>query len=526
MVATKLISAPEIIEAYWINEVGERITLTGFETNISLYVNALGLKGTVLDFQLFDQDRLMNPDDPLPWSAGASFEVAGRHSFIPYEVGKADAQMYVDARADDVTRDLEVFVKIERQTPYSALINDPNFKYGEILFADNQSLRPYFGKPAQNRVGGQSFYDFHPAESLYPGEKVMLMAQCYNVEDDTEITFTVTEETPLLFGANAKVPLVEGATEKTTFKAKVKAGVASVEVEIQKKGSPKFKQWNDLLDDESEAGKAIALRLTAQLDAISYESTIASKLKASVIRYILHSNGIIKYKRKYAEQARYIFKEENQTLHYLTKVDFNNVKHHKRSTIYRKEFSQLTNLKEVKPYSNGQVKYKIKEVVSSENRFYIDVDCLACLLAAMIEVQIEDLVSTGFSLSNGTTGIKSVSHYNGMVGDLRYLNVNKTGERTHLSKSKDPKAEPPSWKHNEAFDYDRQVLFNEALYKYGFSKYKLKMLSEKFIRKINNENMEKLLPHTNPHRKPEVNSYHYDHLHIAGLDLSFFELRE
>ena len=68
---------------------------------------------------------------------------------------------------------------------------------------------------------------------------------------------------------------------------------------------------------------------------------------------------------------------------------------------------------------------------------------------------------------------------------------------------------------SDNFDYDRQIKFNNALYKFGFAKYGgLKLLSEEF--KVRGQ--QNLLPYCQHYAHGETRHYH--HLHLQGLSLS------
>ena len=161
-------------------------------------------------------------------------------------------------------------------------------------------------------------------------------------------------------------------------------------------------------------------------------------------------------------------------------------------------------------YSSEKVKFRfIPGSLGKENRFYVDIDAFACLVGAMIEESIEDLAFNGFSKIDGDTGRPSVSHKNGMIGDFRYLNKSKDGSRTYVSVDKTNQLMNPD------LDYDRQVKFNNALYKFGYSQYHngtklVEMLSNTFIK----DGISTELPHIEP--DPD----HFDHLHVQGLKLS------
>ncbi|CAA0260242.1 hypothetical protein [Tenacibaculum maritimum] len=143
----------------------------------------------------------------------------------------------------------------------------------------------------------------------------------------------------------------------------------------------------------------------------------------------------------------------------------------------------------------------------------------------MIKLVPNLLGSPGFSEKDGSPGVSS-THLNGVAGDLRYLSTNKNGELILLEQNN--------------FDYDRQVKFNKALYKFGWGRSK-KMLSENFNRVtgtkevVNPKTKKKeiikvitktLLPYTQHYKKKKKNGKwvrHNNHLHIYGFNFSIIK---
>ena len=139
-------------------------------------------------------------------------------------------------------------------------------------------------------------------------------------------------------------------------------------------------------------------------------------------------------------------------------------------------------------------------------RDYVNPACMAALMGTMADQNIHDLGFGGFSNSNGDPGVSS-SHINGVAGDIRYLRTDRTGGPCLLSEA--------------VFDYDRQVILNESLYRYGFGR-TINMLSENFKR----NGQVTLLPHTSHYRKklPDGSLVRHDnHLHMQGFSTSVIQ---
>lgn len=533
---TSINANPEVIDAYWLNDQGKRITSIGFESDIKFYIETLGLTNKLINLRLFDYDGIINPADHIPWNDGQQVHqcvIENRRFTQDYYVEELDATAYENAQSW-VDGDLDVYINLELQD--SSIAIDLDNRYANIQFLTSQNLEPFLAKREEVVVNAQTYIQYNPITTVFPGMTAYLVAKATNITGS--VTLSVYEESPLLTTANTKLSLLNANNEPTTdFTGTITNNEVVVPVKFQELDSQTYNTWNTLLDNESEEGLFSKLIIKTVKDGIEYLNEDEFKLKSSVIRYIIKSDGITKYHRDISSEVRYIFKDNQDNLHFLLKRDsteINWVSRDKKDRlvenyIYKKNKIKLIKIKEGDFYSSGAVKFKFLEF-QSNNRSYIDSDCLACLLAAMIENQIEDLRFNGFSTSTGTSG-SSQSHWNGMVGDLGYLNVNKDGKATWLSLSSSAYSSNPNWSHNADFDYDRQVLFNNSLYKYGFSKFKrlnnntlVKMLSENFIRTINEKNETKSLPHTSHYRTTKT--FHFHHLHLQGLDLSFIEIKE
>ena len=310
------------------------------------------------------------------------------------------------------------------------------------------------------------------------------------------------------------------------------------EIQLQKQDSAKYKAWDKKLDPDTGDEKSSELYLKVVVEGIDSPATNKEFLKtgkekfelfSDVIRYDIHDSGKIdKYVREHATKVRYNY-FEGKTKHRIGRVTFVEGKWIFKDYIYTKKKLQMLDIRDLKSYSNGNVKFNFLTINVSlkHSRFYIDIDAYAALIAAMIEESIEDLGYNGFSSKNGGSGASS-SHWNDMTGDLRYLSTNKNGEVTYLQ--------------HTHFDYERQIRFNNALYKFGFSKYyssirrkTMMMYSENFnrqkIEKILNPKSKKmeekviisktssLLPHTEHYSTEKAKHYH--HLHVQGFDPSY-----
>ena len=249
------------------------------------------------------------------------------------------------------------------------------------------------------------------------------------------------------------------------------------------------------------------------------------ELKSSVvIEYNIYYNGTIeKTDVKNPIKAIYNYFDSKNKKHNLGETEIYKTKKHIRKDVLTKKDDNilLVYSKSIQKYSSGNVKFGFATWNSDSQRWYINPECFAGLLGAMIEESIEDLGFNGFSIKDGNTAGGSSSHINGEKGDLRYLSKNENGERTELV--------------DNHFDYDRQVRFNNALYKFGWGR-KSKMYSENFDREVFMDVFDKktkkktkkkmkeetLLPHTKHMKKitGKVKYRHHHHLHLTGFDFS------
>lgn len=128
---------------------------------------------------------------------------------------------------------------------------------------------------------------------------------------------------------------------------------------------------------------------------------------------------------------------------------------------------------------------------TTTQRKYLNQTALASLIGALMEVGYEDIVSTGFSMADGSSGVSN-SHINGESGDFRVLRTDRDWNTpTHLNTAPGV----------DALDEERQAAFNEALYKFGWHS-QLAWLYTK-------NGKRKLLPRTQHYLD------HHHHLHIG-----------
>ena len=82
---TAVTAAPEILEVYWLNAQGKKITSTGYSAAVTLGIKTLGLVGEDLTLSLYDYDSNVTDSDLLQWNGGVNSHavtITARHTFV------------------------------------------------------------------------------------------------------------------------------------------------------------------------------------------------------------------------------------------------------------------------------------------------------------------------------------------------------------------------------------------------------------------------------------------------------------
>ncbi len=381
------------------------------------------------------------------------------------------------------------------------------------------------------------------------GQKIQLVAACANLEGK-KVTFKIYEKetspTNLVEKDTALPVLDKDGNEVKEIQAEVKDGYAIAEIAFQKVDTAKYDEWDRKLDPDQ--GDLKTTNLFIKVSCIGDDIKITDQcfledknegfeLKAAVIVYnIYHDHKIKRQDCNNPKKARYYYYESTGKQHFIGKTKVHSTKRHLKKNVLSKKKGDDTLLaysKDIQSYSSGSVKFKFASWNSDSGRWYINPNCLAGLLGAMIKESIEDLGFNGFSIKNGNTAGGSSSHINGEKGDLRYLSttINDNAPAIHLFTNQATKIQNPN------FDYSRQEKFNEALYNFGWGR-TTKMYSENFYieeekeyvnpktkkKEIKKEKVKKLLSHCDHKMKLGENGFrHYHHIHLTGFDHSIIK---
>lgn len=158
----------------------------------------------------------------------------------------------------------------------------------------------------------------------------------------------------------------------------------------------------------------------------------------------------------------------------------------------------LINIPSSLNYSSGTVIIKYGDNTTRE---YMDPKAFASLIGALAECGYKDVMMNGFTSKDGT-GSPSVSHINGIAGDLRYLRKDKSGAALHINTS-------PS-----QLDIVRQEKLIDAFVKFGYTSF----LS--FNITVNKKAFRlKLSTHLADH-------HHHIHLNKQGYNPKYNEIKE
>ncbi|WP_159261014.1 hypothetical protein [Tenacibaculum maritimum] len=203
------------------------------------------------------------------------------------------------------------------------------------------------------------------------------------------------------------------------------------------------------------------------------------ELKVDNILNIYHTGEISKLDFKGLKEVSYVYHDKNGGKHNLGTFDVIKAQKWKKgSSIYKKEWKKITmkdnkgnNINRYYKYDTGKVPLiKLKLPISYDkngikitlkdntDREYINPEAYACLLGALAENDYKDVAINGFTSKDGT-GAPSVSHYNGIAGDFRYLRKDKKVASLRIDTNPDD------------LDVDRTEKFIDALIKFGWSSF-------------------------------------------------------
>lgn len=370
-VATRVLTAsPEILEAYWLNAAGRKITNTGYKQDVYLYLKTLGLKGKTLETQVFDKDIHPNPvpqigtDDAVEWKNN-KIAIEDREVIKQFKVG--DKSRYKEAQQDEVAEDnpfiglydfknkktynLELYIHIANNEALK--IEDLKPKYGLLnLISNEKIINAFFAKTEIEEVQADApeVKDKKTKKTKLPpkakvpyyeklndgviGQKTQLIAECVNLEGK-EVIFKIYEKESLLVEKGKELPVLQKDAKVTEIKATVKNGYAVAEIELR----------HSKEDDENE-----------DWTKILFTDTVKDKkdIKVSKLFLEVSCKGELEYKKEFLK--RNCFRLTTSTCGCQKCVNYQDVK--PNPILNNQTFKNKNRFKIAKRYrSNGVVYY-------------------------------------------------------------------------------------------------------------------------------------------------------------------------
>lgn len=225
--------------------------------------------------------------------------------------------------------------------------------------------------------------------------------------------------------------------------------------------------------------------------------------RKNILTYrINHSEGLIEKilptSQPEDEKVKYTYIDKYGNTHELGELEYREVPKIVSPSSPETGTIKLIDIRTLRNYRNGEIGFNLE---NDSSRPYISDLALASLLGAMLEVSYDDFSCNGFSHANGTSA-PSVSHINGINGDLKYLRADgSTQQQLSLHIDTQP----------TLLDELRQNKFNDALYKFGwklFFSYRYTIDGE--VRLLN-------------HSQHLSNHHHHLHLHHYSPNVSIIE---
>ena len=206
-------------------------------------------------------------------------------------------------------------------------------------------------------------------------------------------------------------------------------------------------------------------------------------------RYHIYHDGKIKRENKAATgYAEFIYYEANGKSHNLGKSNFLKAPRWNSKNVQGSGSVYLIDQRNHQSYKSGSLGYKWI-IVSGDKRYYLSGLSMSAVLGAICSLGYAEYHGSGFSCKDGSPG-DSKSHLNGENGDFRYIGVNNR----HM--------EELTYTSHDHFDWDKNVAFVNALYKFGY-----KLFGSNPVRIKSN----KLLPHSQSWEG------HNNHVHLHSF---------
>lgn len=180
-----------------------------------------------------------------------------------------------------------------------------------------------------------------------------------------------------------------------------------------------------------------------------------SPATSDTTRYHIYHDGKIKRENKAATGfAEFIYYDQNGKTHNLGKSSFYIANRWASKGKKGTGLVYLVDQRKHKQYKMGNIGY-LWRIDSDDGRYYLSGTALSAVLGAICSLGYAEYTGSGFSCRDGSPG-ESVSHLNGENGDFRYIAINNR----HMSEL--------TYTSHKHFDWDKNVSFVNALYKFGY----------------------------------------------------------
>lgn len=262
-------------------------------------------------------------------------------------------------------------------------------------------------------------------------------------------------------------------------------------------------------------------------DCLWREAEIPPLPETEVITYYIIANErkVVKKYPKYDKHPnirKYIYIDKSGNTHHIAQCELKyatlitHYSNKKKSEILEKlpEANEegkveLVYIKDFKGYlsKDDKVKAEIKKWDSKQQRYYINPECFAGILGAMLDLNIDFMAFRGSSTIDGTGG-ESITHNNGLTTDIAYFNKSKTTAQVLLDEKE--------------LDLQLNVDFINALIDYGYRDVN-RFYTEKFVPYGATDGIKRFLVEgMNKCETPP----HDNHLHIGGFDFSTVQIQK
>ncbi len=376
-------AAPEIIEAYWLNPEGKKITQTGYTQNIFIYLKTLGLIGETLKTNIYDKDYFFNPrypktfpnfyrsgDDLIDWKNN-QIKIDSREVLKQFKVG--DKNRYEEAQKDEQDieymnwykkaiakgdfftvmdfsekygNDLDLYIhfpdwetlNLPIKNQYANLVLTSKERISDAFFAVIETQKVQADAPVTktqpNPTTKAAYYK--PISKGVLGETVKLVAVCPNLEGK-RVTFDVYECDPLLAKEGKKLPLLFNNKENQNIEAIVKDGYAVAEVKLQhSKEDTGYEDWEKKLDPDNGELKTAELYIKASIVENVFTVTHNNEflkekpfeMRVAVDQYEIHQNHkIFKTTFEKSKKGSYYYSDLSNNKHLIFTVKYNKIKY-------------------------------------------------------------------------------------------------------------------------------------------------------------------------------------------------------